>query len=247
MTAPVSPSATTFLFEAANFVVLAAVLGWLFFRPVQAVIERRRATLAAERQEADRILAGAKRTLAEAETRRAEIEASLEPMRLEARREAERQAAAIVDEARKQVTEERNRLADELAALRREHAGTLAHDAAAAARTLVARLLTEIGSPDLDAALARAACTRLAGLPEGHRNGLVEVETARPIDAEALAQLSAAAGPEATVKVRVVPELGAGVRVITRAGLVDATAAGLAAWAERELVARILPDEGAGA
>jgi hypothetical protein len=36
----------------------------------------------------------------------------------------------------------------------------------------------------------------------------------------------------------VVPELGAGVRILTARGLIDASAAGLAAHAERALVAR---------
>jgi F-type H+-transporting ATPase subunit b len=239
----VSPSLTTFLFEGANFVLLAAVLGWIFFRPVQAAIERRRAALEAERQEADRIRSEAERRLAEIEALRREVEVSLDPLRAEARAEAERQAAAILDGARKQGGEERTRLEGELAASRREHARTLARDAAAAARTLVMRLLVDIGGPDLDAALARAACQRLAAIPEANRTGSVEVEAARPLDAETRARFVEAAGPAATVRDRVVPELGAGVRVIASAGLVDASAAGLAAWAERELVARILPDE----
>ena len=131
--------------------------------------------------------------------------------------------------------------------MRREHARTIARDAAAAARMLVMRLLVEIGGPDLDAALARAACLRLAALPAASRAGSVAVETARPLDAETRARFVEVAGPAAAVKDRVVPELGAGVRVITSGGLVDASAAGLAAWAERELVARILPDQGSGA
>jgi F-type H+-transporting ATPase subunit b len=242
----VSASLTTFLFEAGNFVVLAAVLGWLFFRPVQAAIERRRAALEAERQEADHIRAEAERRLAEVEARRREVEGSLEPLRVEARRAAERQAAEIVDAARTQAAEDRARLEGELVARRREHARTLARDAAAAARTLVTRLLADIGGPGLDAALARAACQRLAAIPEANRTGSIEVEAARPLDAETRARFVEAAGPAATVKDRVVPELGAGVRVIASAGLVDASAAGLAAWAERELVARILPDEASG-
>ncbi len=241
-----SPSLTTFLFEAANFVVLAAALGWAFFRPVQDAIERRRASLERERQEAERTRAAAERRLAEAEARRGEVEASLEPLRMEARREAERQAATIVEGARKQADRERARLETELAALRREHARTVARDAAAAARTLVMRLLAEIGGPDLDAALARAACQRLAALLPARCAGSVEIETARPLDDEMRARFVETIGPAATVRDRVVPELGAGVRIITPAGLVDASAAGLAAWAEQELADSILPHEGSG-
>ena len=63
----VSPTLTTFLFEAANFLVLAAVLGWLFFKPVrQALVDHR------EKFESDNRKATQK--LAEAEKTRQEIE-----------------------------------------------------------------------------------------------------------------------------------------------------------------------------
>ena len=236
----VAPSIATFLFEAANFVALAAALGWLFFRPVQDAIERRRAALEKERQDAEEVRAEAERRLEQAETRRREVEASLEPLWAEVREEAARQAAAVVAAAHAQADAMRGRLERELLALRRQHVQTLAHDAAAAARALVERLLADIAGPDLDAALTRAACQRLATQPATTRGGSVQVETAHPLAAEVRAAIVAAIGPGATVHERVVPDLGAGVRIITAAGLVDATAAGLGAWAERELVPRLL-------
>ena len=243
-----SPSLTTFLLEAANFLVLAAVLGWAFFRPVQAAITRRRDSLATERHAAEVLRAEAERRLAEAEARRRDVEASLEPLRTDARREAERQAATLLEAARTQSAAERTRLQDDLAALRREHAHALGRDAAAAARILVTRLLDEIDGPDLDGALARVACRGLAALPETARTGLVEIETAHALDDELRARLRQQAGPAATVRERVVPELEAGIRVITPAGLIDASVAGLAAWAERELLERLpAAREGSGA
>jgi F0F1-type ATP synthase membrane subunit b/b' len=242
----VSPSVATFLFEAANFLVLAAVLGWAFFRPVQNAIERRRAGLETERRDCEQARADVQRELAEAEARRREVEASLSPLRAEARREADRQAAAILEKARTQAAEEHGRLEDELAALRRENARTLARDAAGAAGAIVARLLAEIGGPDLDAALARAACDQLAALPETKRARPVDVEAARPLEPETRARLANALGPGVTVNDRVVPELLAGLRIVTHAGVVDASASSLAAWAERELLARIAPGEEPG-
>jgi hypothetical protein len=38
----VSASWVTFAFEAANFLLLTALLAWLFFRPLRAALERRR-------------------------------------------------------------------------------------------------------------------------------------------------------------------------------------------------------------
>lgn len=239
-----SPEIATFLFEGANFLVLAAVLGWLFFRPVQAAIEQRRLALEQERRDVDVLRAKAQHTLDEAEARRREIEASLEPLRAETSQDAERRAAQLVAAAQARGEELHARLASELEALRREHARTLASDAAAAARSLVERLLDEIGGPELDEALVRAACARLAALPADGRTGSVQVETARPLAAGSRAAIVAALGAGAILHERVVPELGAGARVVTPGGLVDATVAGMAVWAERELRARLLSGEG---
>ena len=41
-----SPELTNFLFEAANVLTLAAVLGWLFFEPVRAQLDKERAARA---------------------------------------------------------------------------------------------------------------------------------------------------------------------------------------------------------
>jgi F-type H+-transporting ATPase subunit b len=242
----VSPSLTTFLFETANFVILAGALGWVFFRPVQDAIEQRRAGLEKERREAEGMRADAARRLAEAEARRRELETAGESIEAAARAHAEHEAAAIVAAARTQTDELRARLEAELAALRRRHARTLARDAAAAARALVERLLSEIGGPDLDAALVRAACQRLRTLPATRNAGPVQVDAARPLTDAARASLAEAIGAPAPVAERIVPELGAGLRVITPVGLVDASAAGMAAWAERELAPMLVPEEHAG-
>ena len=235
-----APGIATFLFEAANFLVLAVVLGWIFFRPVQAAIERRRSELEQERCCADALRAEAQRVLEEAEAHRRQIQASLDPLRAEARQEAERSAAQIVADARARADEQCARLVDELEALRRESARAIAGDAAAAAGTLVERLLAEIDGPDLDAALIRAACVRLAALPADGRAGRVQIETARPLAADLRAAIVAALGPAAVLHERVVPDLGAGARIVTAAGLVDASASGIAGWAERELRPRLL-------
>jgi F0F1-type ATP synthase membrane subunit b/b' len=81
----VSPTWSTFLFEMANFLLLAAVLGWLFFRPVRDALEKRRAGLEAEDREAAEKLAEAERLRAEAADRRSELEASLATLRASAR------------------------------------------------------------------------------------------------------------------------------------------------------------------
>ena len=235
-----SPSWVTFLFEAANFLLLAALLGWVFFRPVRGALERRRAGLEAEEREAAEKRAEAERALAEAAARRSEFESSLASLRERVREEAERERSRLLDAAREQAQRERETLKTELAALRRGQVGRVASDAAAAAREIVVRLLEQIESPDLEQALVGAASRELAKLAATGPVAPVIVESAGALDPaglDSLARVAGVAGSEMTA--RLVPELGAGVRILTARGLIDASAAGLAAHAERALVARL--------
>jgi hypothetical protein len=100
-------------------------------------------------------------------------------------------------------------------------------------------LLEQIESPDLEQALVGAASRELAKLAAAGPVAPVIVESAGALDPaglDALARVAGVAGSEMTA--RLVPELGAGVRILTARGLIDASAAGLAAHAERALVAR---------
>jgi F-type H+-transporting ATPase subunit b len=236
----VAPSWSTFLFEAANFLLLAALLGWAFFRPVREALESRRAALEAESREAAERLAEAERKLEEARTRRAEIEGSLEELRERVRVEAERERDRLLEEARARAEREREALDAELAAQRRGQATRIAGDAAAAAREIVVRLLERIGGPDLESALLEAATRELEKLAASGPVASLIVESSRPLTPAALSAIARAAGlATSEVSAREVPELVAGVRLLTSRGLVDASAAGLAAHAERALSARI--------
>jgi F-type H+-transporting ATPase subunit b len=233
----VSTAWVTFLFEAANFLLLAAVLGWLFFRPVRDALERRRADLESERRAAEEAHAQAEREARDARAKRAELEGSLEELRERVQREAEAERERLVEAARAQMQRERETLKEELVAQRRAQARSLARDAAFAAREIVVRLLGEVEGPDLEHALLRAACAELEGLRSSGPLAPVVVESARALETEAIATLAQAAGVAAAdAAQRVDPDLVAGLRVLTARGLVDASAAGLAAQAERVLV-----------
>lgn len=235
-----SPSWVTFLFEAANFLLLAALLGWVFFRPVRGVLERRRAALEAEERGAAERRAQAERALAEAAARQGELERSNASLRERVREEAESERSRVLDEAREQAQRERETLKAELAALRRGQARRIAADAAAAAREIVVRLLAQIQGPDLEQALVAAASRELAKLATGGPVDPMIVESAGELDPAVLDALARAAGvARAEMSARRVPELGAGIRILTARGLIDASAAGLAAHAERALVARL--------
>lgn len=231
----------TFLFEAANFLLLAAVLGWIFFRPVRDALEHRRSELEGERTAAAAARAEAERAEQAVHAQRAELESSLEALRERVRREAETERDRLVAAARDQMQRERETLKGELVSQRRAQARSLARDAAFAAREIVERLLGEIDGPEMERALLRAACRELETLRSSSGPlAPVVVESVRALDPENLADLARAAGvAEADVTHRIDPDLVAGLRVLTARGLVDASAAGLAAQAERVLVSQL--------
>jgi F-type H+-transporting ATPase subunit b len=232
----VSATWVTFLFEAANFLLLAAVLGWLFFRPVRDALERRRSQLEGEQRAAAEARVEAERAAREARARRAEVEGSLEELRLRAQREADAERERVVEAARGEIQRERESLKEDLVSLRRAQAQSLARDAASAAREIVVRLLEEMEGPDLDQTLLGAACRALEKLRSSGPLAPVVIESARPLDDEACAALAAATGVAASEAThRIDPDLVAGLRVLTARGLVDVSAAGLASQAERVL------------
>jgi len=235
-----SASWTTFLYEAANFLLLAALLGWLFFRPVREALERRRQELESEKRAAEDARAKAEQALQDARAKRAELEDSLRELRERVASDAEAESTRLAEAARKQAQREREALEREFIALRTENARALARDAAFAAREIVVRLLEEMKGAELDQTLLRAACRELEELRASGSLGNVVIESAAPLDRPALAAIAEAAGisPD-TATHRVDPDLVVGVRVLTAKGLVDTSAAGLAAQAERVLVREI--------
>jgi F-type H+-transporting ATPase subunit b len=243
----VSPTWATLLFEAANFVVLAAFLGWLFFRPVRDALEQRREGLEAADREAAEKLERAQRALSDAEARRGEVESDLASLRKRVHDDAEKERLRLLDSAREQARRERDALESELASLRRGQAKRVANDAAAAAREIVVRLLERIEGPDLEQALAEAATRELAELASSGSLRPLLVESSRALSPDTRDAIGRAAGlPGSELDVRVVPDLGAGLRILTARGVVDASAAGLAAHAERVLAGRLAVEEAGG-
>jgi F-type H+-transporting ATPase subunit b len=243
----VSATWVTFFFEAANFLLLAAVLGWFFFRPVRDLLERRRSEIEAEQKAAAEARTKAEEVLQEAQTQRVEVEKARTSMQERVRKEAEKEREAILDAARTQVDREREKLKEELVSLRRAQGRSLAADAAFAAREIVARLLERIESPDLDAQLLGEACRELEKLKDSGSLAPIVVEAAREVTEAELGALAEAAGVSADeARARIDEDLLAGFRVVTSRGLVDVSAAGLAAQAERALAGRMEQEENSG-
>jgi F0F1-type ATP synthase membrane subunit b/b' len=232
----VSPTLTTFLFEAANFLVLAAVLGWLFFRPVRQALQNYRAGLDTLSQQAQAQLAEAEQTRAQLQVERNVLREELAKVRTETLEAARQDAARIANEARDQAARLRQSAEQHVAHLDQSQAALLAQAVAVASGKLVGELLTQISGVDLNAGLFHAACDQLRALPLDGTP--VTIESSRPIPDEDRAKLGAVLG-SAAANYRVVPELGSGVRITTSRGLVDATVAGLAEFAQRALATEL--------
>lgn len=229
-----APPVASFLFEVVNFVVLVAALGWLFFRPVRVALEADRDRLAEEQRAVAELRTQAETLARETRAAREEHEGETERRGAEILAVAEREAARIREEARQAVDAERRTVERELAAGRRAQASALADAIGRIAEASVRRLLESLGGPSLDLALVRGACEELRALPPAVREAAT-VEAARPLGAEARDALHDVLGTRFTE--RAVAELGAGVRVTTRAGQVDASALALARRAARDIAA----------
>jgi F0F1-type ATP synthase membrane subunit b/b' len=237
----VSPALATFLFEAANFLVLAAALGWVLFRPIRGALQAEQERHASAQQEANASRAEAEKLLKQAREQHEKLQGELEQTRARMLAEAQEKVAALEREARDQrLVETRELERKREAALGNElqaQAEALGHIAAESVRGL----LQSIAGPDLERALVAAAIRELESLPGEARAGCV-VETARPLQDESRLKLSEALGPD--FEERDVPELGAGLRITTRAGQVDASALALSRAAAERVAQQAAPRAG---
>lgn len=236
-----SPSVSAFVFELVNFALLAVGLGWAFFSPMRKALAEESAEHAAERDAASRAHAEAEAALSEAERARAEAGGLAEKLRAETLAAARAEASRLLAEAREREGELRASLDRELDARTEMQVIALSERLGEVAARSVRALLAHLEGPALDAALVRGATTELARLPaEALREATVEA--ARELDGGSMALLSTTLGT--TPKPRIVPELGAGIRVTTSKGQVDATASAIARRVAGEVRGTVVAKDG---
>lgn len=235
-----SPTWTTFLFEAGNFLVLAAFLGWLFFKPVRKALADQRAKNEAATNEAEQKLAEAERLRNEIDTEHKKLQEELNQLRSKELEAARKQAEQIVSDARAARERERENLKRQATRLAENEERMLSQAAAAAAARAVGKLLEQIRGPDLDSALFQAAWQQLQSF-SGEKLAPVKVESARALSPAQQKQLEEFFGEDAAGKTsfHVVDELGAGLRITTARGLIDATSTGLAQYAQQALATEL--------
>ena len=230
-----SPTLTTFLIELVNFLLLAALVGWLLFKPVRSALQAR---LAAEQRQADEFSTRAaelERLRGDLERRHRGFQDEITELRKQHVAAANEEAAAILATAREAAARQRESAQRVLAHLERAEVERMSGAIAAVTRESVARLLGTL-DVELETGLTRGACRQIEAL--GDRPlGAVLVESARALDAtQETAIREALDGHAASTEFRTVPHLRAGVRVTTAVGLVDASAAGIAGHAEVALM-----------
>jgi F-type H+-transporting ATPase subunit b len=231
----VSPRIATFLYEAVNFLALALLLGWLFFKPVrQALAEYQRRQEEALKS-AEKIRAEAENVRSEVVKERASLNAELQRLRAEELDTARQQAQRILADAEALAARKQRDAVRRVHHLEETEASELGRAAATAAATSLSRLLDRIRSPELESALVRSACNELKKFSNASLSP-VKVESAFPLSLEDRAKVEASL-EEATPPLvyRVNEELRGGVRIWTAQGLIDASIAGLSRYAEQTL------------
>ena len=230
-----SPTLATFLFELINVLLLIGLLGWLFFKPVRAALQTKQDAELARRNELASQLADAERQRAELDRHLRAFGTEMAQMRQAHLAAAAQEATAMRTQAHDAAMRERESVTRMLAQLERAQLERLSAAVATATRESVTRLLATLSAPDLDVSLVHAACRQLAAL-DGSSLGAVLVESARPLgDAARLAVTAVLDGHAPSTQFRVVPDLGAGLRIVTSKGLIDASALGIGREAERML------------
>ena len=206
-----SPVLTTFLFEAANFLVLAAALGWFFFNPVRQALADRSARLLAEEQQAAEKLADAKRAEHETAVAKANLQQELNAIRQRELATAHAQTEKVLTEGRQAAERELEVSRRQAASMAETQLNRLAHAVAFAAAESVGHLLEQLQGATIHEALLHSACEQLRKLPRDELAS-VKVESARPLTQAERSALEDAMGA-ASVDYRSAEGLGVGVRV----------------------------------
>lgn len=225
-----STTLANFIFETVNFLLLAAALGWVLYKPVRHALDAEQERRDRDEQERSRLLLEAQTAAREAQSTREAAARESTERREEVLASARREAEQLLEQAKQARAAERRSFESELASARAAQALEWADLIGRIASVSVSRLLETIRGPALDSGLVHAACAELARLED--RGGAL-VESASPLEATDRARLAALL--PGGFEDRTAPELIAGVRVTTSGGQVDASVAAIARQAARTL------------
>ena len=171
---------STLLLQAINLLVLLALLRWLLYRPLRAVIAARQALIAKELADASDQAAQAKQAASalasQQQTLQTEQASVLDAARRDAAAEREQLLASARLEAKAQLDAARVQLVSE----RQQAASKLLDEASGLAIDLAGRLLTQ--TPADDSAFIDSLLTQVAATPEAQRAQWFAPGSARAVE-----------------------------------------------------------------
>lgn len=228
----------TFLFEVLNFVVLAAVLYRLLYRPLHEAIDRRREAAARAQAEADKAREQAVSLQQQLQAQMAEVEQQREAVLRESREHAEDERKKLLAEAEVEMQLRREQERQALKREREETWRTLRGEMTSMAVDVVQRLLRESCDRTLNDQLALHLIEELRQLPAEKRQVVRDqwqpvdgaiLETAHELDEATLRRITETAGEllgqPITLATTNVPALLGGVRLRLGGHIWDASLA----------------------
>lgn len=191
---------TTFVFELVNFGLLLWILQRILYRPLRAGIERRRKEIALEHERAASGQRAAEELRVEAEKRLAEIEKVRETIIADAREQAAKEEARILEHARQDADAERDRVQRTLERERKDALSWIREATVDNASEIAGRLLQELLPDTANDILAEALVASLvenrdtlqlgdAALATADGNLVVELRAPRPLSKVVLEKL----------------------------------------------------------
>lgn len=200
----------TLLLQVLNLLVLLALLRWLFYRPLLAVIEARRQALNDELAAAAAAHAETEKAAAALDGERSALEASREAVLQSARLQAEAETAAMGQDARKAADEVLQAAQAQLDRERQQATEALWNQASDLAIGLATRLLNE--TPVADRTFLDHLLQRLAAIPAAEREAWFADGVARLVTLSSAHPLTV---PEqAALRTQLQDVLGAGTEVV---------------------------------
>jgi F-type H+-transporting ATPase subunit b len=212
----------TFALQAVNFLILVWLLQRFLFKPVKAIVARRKEEISLALTEASAERESAERVKHEIEAQRARIDAERQKIIDEQRAELAAQRQKIIEEARIEAGKIKEQASKQLDAERVAAAEELFQRTVALATDLAQRLLSELAVPSIEQLFLGQVVHYLDQLPVEERARLFPragadsllVTTAHPLSAqdqaEWSAQLAKRLGTDSKVKFTADPTLIAG-------------------------------------
>ena len=211
----------TFALQAANFLILVWLLQRFLFKPVKAIVARRKEEVSRALSDASAEKESAERLKQEMEAKRSQIDAERQKMIDNERAQLSAERQKIIEEARNEVEKIRDQALKRLDQDRAAAGNELFEQTVALATTIAERLLRELAVPSIEQSFLGRVTDYLDRLPAEERTKLVPrlgaealVTTAHPLGVQEQSQwreqLAQRLGVDCSIKFSVDPALIAG-------------------------------------